>query len=279
MTNSSICSRCSESFRIHGCLNSCKPRTDQRGSCSIQRCFVLHGVRGQEKVRFLMAALHCDQFRGRPSFWWRPFVFCAAICDENWYVLRKSFITWTKKTHLKTSSPLNNSGGGWHAPVLHWLWVSKNIMLFHCAFEVTNTFPDEWCQMSHLPKQNVYNSNVVPQMSQPQKNLNDLKHYIQQSLQTMIHFKIIQVPFLFWSPLEATSIFLASFLKKPAMPPATWTDGCHGLSSSEEWWLLKCESAPMLLPDKPALDIWEAELPAPELPERVEFAWERHQSK
>lgn len=183
------------------------------------------------------------------------------------------------KKNLKTSSPLNNSGGGWHAPVLHWLWVSKNIMLFHCAFEVTNTFPDEWCQMSHLPKQNVYNSNVVPQMSQPQKNLNDLKHYIQQSLQTMIHFKIIQVPFLFWSPLEATSIFLASFLKKPAMPPATWTDGCHGLSSSEEWWLLKCESAPMLLPDKPALDIWEAELPAPELPERVEFAWERHQSK
>lgn len=73
MTNSSICSRCSESFRIHGWLNSCKPRTDQRGSCSIQRCLVLHRVRCQEKARFLMAALHCDQFRGRPSFWWRPF--------------------------------------------------------------------------------------------------------------------------------------------------------------------------------------------------------------
>ena len=235
------------------------------------------------------------EVRKRCGFWWR---LCIVISFEDdrhsgegllffaQLSVMKIDMFWgspsslgQKKSHLKTSSPLNNSGGGWHAPVLHWLWVSKNIMLFHCAFEVTNTFPDEWCQMSHLPKQNVYNSNVVPQMSQPQKNLNDLKHYIQQSLQTMIHFKIIQVPFLFWSPLEATSIFLASFLKKPAMPPATWTDGCHGLSSSEEWWLLKCESAPMLLPDKPALDIWEAELPAPELPERVEFAWERHQSK
>lgn len=184
-----------------------------------------------------------------------------------------------KKSHLKTSSPLNNSGGGWYSLVLHWLWVSKHIMLFHCAFEVTNTVPDEWCQMSHLPKQNVYNSNVVPQMSQPQKNLNDLKHYRQPSLQTMIHFKIIQVPFLFWSSLEATSFFWPHFWKKPAMPPATWMDGHYGLSSSEEAWLLKCESPPMLLPDKPALDIWEAELPAPEPPERVEISWERHQSK
>ena len=77
--------------------------------------------------------------------------------------LGKALKIWTTNSHLITGSPLNMVA----VDILQFgvdFKPSKQIMLFHEAFEVANTFPDEWCQMSHLPKQNVYDSNLVPQI-------------------------------------------------------------------------------------------------------------------
>ena len=69
-------------------------------------------------------------------------LFLAAICDDNLCVLGKALNIWTTNSHLITGSPLNMLA----VDILKFgvdFKPSKQIMLFHEAFGVANTFPDE----------------------------------------------------------------------------------------------------------------------------------------